>query len=123
MPRMLSGQDALVQTAFVSGLNNRLNKRGQMQKPELTLKIEMFGNLIEELNYWHYVCEHEQGDQEFEYAELMFEDSLAAVREMREVLLEELNEYKMDCRATGTPIDISYFRIEKQLKESTFSHC
>lgn len=92
-----------------------------MQRPELTLKIEMFGNLIEELNYWHYICEHEEGEHEFEYAEQMFVDSLHAVRELREILLEELNEYKMDCRTTGTPIDIGYHRIQKQLQESTFS--
>lgn len=92
-----------------------------MQTPELTLRIEMFGNLIEELNYWHYICENEEGEQEFEYAEQMFIDSLNAVKELREILLEELDEYKMDCRATNTPIDLGYYRIQKQLKESTFS--
>ena len=92
-----------------------------MQRPELTLKIEMFGNMIEELNYWNYICSHEEGENEFEYAEQMFMDTLNAVKEMREILLEELNEYKQDCRNNSIPIDISYFRIEKQLKESTFS--
>jgi hypothetical protein len=92
-----------------------------MQTPELTLKIEMFGNLIEELNYWHYICDHEEGDDELVYAEQMFIDALSSVREMREILLEDLNEYKMDCRANNTPIDISYHRIQKQLEESTFA--
>lgn len=92
-----------------------------MQTPELTLKIEMFGNLIEELNYWHYVCEHEEGEHEFEYAEQMFQDSLNAVRDLRNILLEELDEYKNHCRANGVPIDISYHRIQKQLEESTFT--
>jgi hypothetical protein len=92
-----------------------------MQKPELSLKIEMFGNLIEELNYWHYVCEHEEGEQAFEYAEQMFVDSLDAVRELREILLEELDEYRNDCKLHNEPVDISYFRIQKQLQESTFS--
>lgn len=92
-----------------------------MQRPELTLKIEMFGNLIEELNYWHHVCEHEEGDREFEYAEQMFVDTLSSVKEMREVLLEELDEYRRDCEVGNVPVDISYYRIQKQLKESTFS--
>lgn len=92
-----------------------------MQNPSLTLKIEMFGNLIEELNYWHYVCEHEEGEAQFEYAEQMFIDTLNSVREMREILLEDLNEYKQACRTDNIPVDISYHRIEKQLKESTFA--
>lgn len=92
-----------------------------MQNPSLSLKIEMFGNLIEELNYWHHVCEHEEGEVEFEYAEQMFTDTLAAVKEMREVLLEELSQYKLDCKDSSIPVDISYHRIQKQLEESTFS--
>lgn len=92
-----------------------------MQRPELTLRIEMFGNMIEELNHWHNQCDDEGGDTELEYCEQMFTDTLHAVKELREILLEDLYEYKMDCRASGTPVDISYHRIEKQLKESTFS--
>lgn len=92
-----------------------------MQTPELTFRIEMFGNMIEELNYWHHVCEHEEGETEFEYAEQMFTDTLNAVRELREDLLEELNEYKNTCKTSNIPVDISYHRIQKQLEESTFS--
>lgn len=92
-----------------------------MQRPDLTLKIEMFGNLIEELNYWHYVCDHEESENAFEYAEQMFVDTLNSVKEMREILLEELDEYRRDCEIDNIPVDLSYYRIEKQLKESTFS--
>lgn len=92
-----------------------------MQNAGTTLRIEMFGNLIEELNYWHYVCENEEGEYQLEYAEQMFTDTLAAVKDMRDILIEELHEYKVNCRLHNEPIDISYHRIEKQLKESTFS--
>lgn len=92
-----------------------------MQTPELTLRIEMFGNLVEELSYWNYICDHEKGEIEFEYAEQQFVDTLAAVRDLRETLLEDLNEYKQTCRASSIPIDLSYYRIEKQLKDSTFA--
>lgn len=92
-----------------------------MQNPSLTLKIEMFGNLIEELNYWHYVCDYEEGENELVYAEQMFVDTLSSVREMREILLEELDEYRRNCEVDNVPVDISYYRIQKQLKESTFS--
>lgn len=92
-----------------------------MQTPEMNLRIEMFGNVLEELNYWHYVCEHEEGPQEFEYAEQMFIDTLEAIRDLREVLLEDLDEYERDCKINSIPNDISYKRVQKQLKESTFA--
>lgn len=92
-----------------------------MQNPRLTLRIEMFGNMIEELNHWHQACDDEDGDMEIEYCEQMFVDTLHAVKEMREWLLEDLNEYRRDCELDGIPVDLSYYRIEKQLKESTFS--
>jgi hypothetical protein len=81
----------------------------------------MFGNLIQELDYWRYVCEHEEDGVEFEYAEQMFIDVLSSVKEMREVLLEDLNEYRIDCKVNNTPTDLGYWRIKKQLEESTFS--
>ena len=92
-----------------------------MQKPELTLRIQMFGNLIEELNYWHYICENEGSEHEFEYAEQMFIETLDSVREMREILLEDLNEYRNDCKLHQIPIDLGYIRVQKQLEQSTFS--
>lgn len=92
-----------------------------MQNPELNLRIEMFGNLVLELGKWNDACNDEAGLTELEYCEQMFIDCLAAVRDMRETLLEDLNEYKINCRTTETPIDISYHRIHVQLKESTFS--
>jgi hypothetical protein len=85
------------------------------------MKIEMFGSLIQELDYWNYICDHEEGEAQLVYADQMFHDILSAVKEMREILLEELNEYKKHCRTNSIPIDISYHRIQKQLEESTFS--
>lgn len=119
-----SGPGVPAGTARRTELRNRLKKRGKrlkMQTPELTFRIEMFGNMIEELNYWHHVCEHEEGETEFEYAEQMFTDTLNAVRELREDLLVELSDYKQYCKNNEIPVDLSYFRIEKQLKESTFA--
>lgn len=92
-----------------------------MQNPAMNLKIEMFGNLIEELNKWHTACDNEEGDEELQYCEQMFVDTLSAVRDMREMLLEDFNEYKVYCRTNQVPLDISYARVERQLKESTFS--
>lgn len=92
-----------------------------MQNQGLTLRIEMFGNLIEELNYWNRACEDEDENMGLEYCEQMFVDSLDAVREMREYLLEDLNEYRRSCKVDNIPIDLSYYRIERQLKESTFA--
>src|SRR5262245_10397927 len=88
-----------VPIVYAKESKNKLNKRERMQNPSLTLKIEMFGNLVEELGYWHNACNNDDGsDDEFEYCEQMFLDTLAAVRDMREVLLEDFNEYRNDCK-------------------------
>lgn len=93
-----------------------------MQTPALTLKIEMFGNMIEELNYWHSCCgDINYGEDSLEYTESRFIEMLDAVREMREILLEDLKEYRHHCKIEDIPVDLGYCRIERQLKESTFS--
>jgi hypothetical protein len=91
-----------------------------MQTPEMTLRIEMFGNLIEELNYWHNACGDEEQDENLQYCEDRFIDALEAVRDLRQALLEDLQGYLYECRSNSVPIDISYYRIKKQLEESTF---
>jgi len=121
MLRMLSGVEDLVRAVFVKELRLKSNKRELMQNDSLTFKIEMFGNLVEELNHWHQVCDNEEHEDSFEYCEQMFIDTLNAVKEMREVLLEDFDEYKQNCKANNQPTDLSYYRIEKQLKESIFS--
>jgi hypothetical protein len=104
-------------------LRSKLKKRERrirMQTPQLTFKIEMFGNLIEELNNWQRIGE-EEDLMDSDYVEDRFVETLAAVRDMRNILLQELEEYIYDCKNTGTPVDLSYYRIKKQLAESTFS--
>lgn len=91
-----------------------------MQSPEMNLRIEMFGNLIEDLNYWHNCCDNEEAEQEAEYCEQKFIETLASVKEMREILLLDFEEYFNDCKLNEIPIDIGYWRIRKQLQESTF---
>lgn len=90
-----------------------------MQTPEMSFRIELFGGLIEELNMWHASCEDHE-DDDFEYCEVKFIETLKAVRDTREMLLEDLEKYLEDCKRTDIPIDLSYYRILRQLKESTF---
>ena len=87
----------------------------------MNLRIEMFGNLIEDLNYWHRCCENESEGDEQDYCEQMFIDTLASVKEMREILLEDFEEYINDCKSNQIPIDLGYWRVKKQLEESTFN--
>jgi hypothetical protein len=91
-----------------------------MQNPEMNLRIEMFGNLIEDLNYWHSCCDNEENEDELQYCEQMFIDTLASVKEMRQILLEDFEEYLNDCKLNEIPVDIGYWRVRKQLQESTF---
>ena len=93
-----------------------------MQKPEITLQIELFGNLVEELNYCSDLCdiEEEEFGQAIEETEERFYEVLAAVREMRDTLSNMMREYRNECEEFDIPIDINYHRIYKQLKETSF---
>jgi hypothetical protein len=101
-------------------LRFKLKKREQVQNVHLTFKVEMFGNLIEELSSWQRIGE-EDDLMDADYIEDRFVETLAAVRDMRDILLKEFEEYERTCKLDNVPIDLSYYRIHKQLKESTFS--
>lgn len=88
-----------------------------MQRPDITFRIELFSTLIDELNDWHEACQ----DDDFEFAEEKFVETLKAVKDMREVLLEALEGYVNDCKVHRIPVDLGYWRIKKQLEESSFS--
>lgn len=94
-----------------------------MQSPGMTLKIEMFGHLVEELSYWQKCCDEEAelGGEEFQYCEDEFTKVLAAIRDFRTILIEDLDIYVKNCKEDGIPIDLGYWRIKRQLEESTFS--
>ena len=97
-----------------------------MQRPDLTFKIELFGNLVEQLNYWHQLCDGDDVDPidhgfDQDECEEEFIKTLSAIKDMREILLGELDEYKRNCKDNNEPVDLSYHRIQVQLKESNFS--
>ncbi len=108
---------------FVMELRPILSKRGLMQNPSLTLKIEMFGNLVDELEYWNKCCANEaDSDIQMEYCENKFKDVLDACREVRDILMVELNEYVDNCKSNQIPISLDYWRIRKQLQEVSFDY-
>lgn len=87
-----------------------------MQRHALTLKIELFGHLLEELNYWASV------DDDIDLAEDKFKEVLSAIKEMREILLKDIEGYLNECRTTKEPINLNYVIVFKELKRATFSH-
>ncbi len=91
-----------------------------MQYPGLNLRIEMFGNLVDELSYWHKCIDGEESDDSLEYCEERFQDALDACKDMRLILLEELDQYVKDCRSNNYPTDLGYWRVKAQLVETTF---
>lgn len=113
------GMDVSARIAIKIKSKFKLKKRGRLQNPDMTFKIELFGNLLEELNMWHSSCDIHEEDS-FEYCESKFVETLKAVRDMRLALLSDLGEYINDCKINNFPIDISLYRIKKQLEESTF---
>lgn len=91
-----------------------------MQYPGMTLRIEMFGNLVDELTYWHKCLDQEEGEDSLEYCEERYTDALDACKDMRSILIEELDQYVRDCKTNDIPVDISYWRIKAQLIETDF---
>lgn len=87
-----------------------------MERPDLTFKIEIFGNLVEELGYWA----EEANSGGIDLAEDKFDEVLEAVKEMRGILLEDLNEYERYCKDNNEPIFLSYRVIKKELEKHTF---
>lgn len=87
-----------------------------MERPDLTFKIEIFGNLVDELGYWA----TESNENDIEIAEIKFDETLAAVKEMRSLLLEDLEEYERNCKLNNEPIFLSYRVIKKELEKHTF---
>lgn len=87
-----------------------------MERPEITFKLELLGHLILELKYW--TSEFEDG--EIQAVEDEFDRTLAAVKEMRQVLLEELDGYVEHCKVNNEPIYLPYWTVRKELREATF---
>jgi hypothetical protein len=87
-----------------------------MEKPEISFKLELLGNLILQLKYW--TTEFEDG--EIELVEEEFDRTLEAVREMREVLLEELDGYFEHCKVNNEPVYLPYWTVRRELRETTF---
>lgn len=87
----------------------------------LKFKIELFGHLIEELDYWHKSCGNDEDeDDELRYCEDRFIQTLSAVREMRQILLDDLKEYFDYVGIHKETVNLGFKRIQKQLNESTF---
>jgi hypothetical protein len=91
-----------------------------MQNEYITNKLDMFGNLIRELQYWNRLAEDESTVEGHQYCDAMFLETLEQAREMHPHVIQELDNYFQLCRAENIPIDISYYRISKELKEYSF---
>lgn len=111
---------AFVQTVSERKLSLRLKKRGRMQDQEIVARIEMFGGLLLELKHWHLCLENEEGEEPLEYLESRYNETLDVCREFRLLLIMELNEYVENCKRDNEPIDISFYRIKKDLEQNPF---
>ena len=98
----------------------KLKKRGRMQDQEIVARIEMFGGLLLELKHWHLCLENEEGESPLEYLESRYNETLDVCREFRLLLIMELNEYVENCKRYNEPIDISFYRIKKDLEQNPF---
>ena len=85
-----------------------------MEVADLTFKIEVLGHLLEELHLW---SNEEEG---VAYADKKFEETLAAVKEMRDIVLNDLEEYFKHAKDNNEPIYLPYFQIRRDLQRAEF---
>jgi hypothetical protein len=86
-----------------------------MERPEINLKLEMLGNLVLQLKYF---SEEFEGDEDLKILETEYDKVLASMREMRELLIEDLDEYFEYCKANNEPIYLPYWTVRKELHSS-----
>jgi len=85
-----------------------------MENETLTFNIEVLGHLLEELKCW---SNEEEG---VGYADKKFDETLAAVKEMRTIVLQGLEEYFIYVKENNEPIYLPYYIVRRDLKSSTF---
>jgi|GEM_PF-3834617 hypothetical protein len=85
-----------------------------MENPSLTLKIELLGQLLEELNYLG------NEPEEIEFIDEEFDDVLAAATELKGVVLDELEEYFNHAKRNNEPIYLPYKIIQRDLRNAKF---
>jgi hypothetical protein len=85
-----------------------------MSDPDLDFKIEILGHLLEELHLWSL---EEEG---VAFADKKFDETLAAVKEMKDVVLNDLEEYFRYVKANNEPTYLPYYQIRKDLLIAKF---
>lgn len=85
-----------------------------MNKEDLTFKIEILGHLLSELEYW--------GNEDFDLviADQRFDETLTALKEIKAIVLFDLEEYFKYARDTNEPIYLPFVQIYRELKNAKF---
>lgn len=85
-----------------------------MTKEDIVFKIEILGHLLEELHYWS------EQEQDLDLADERFDEALAAVKEMREIVLTDLEDYFEYIKESGEPIYLPFVQIRRDIKNANF---
>ena len=85
-----------------------------MDKAEITFKIELLGHLLAELQYW------DGEDMDLAFADQKYDETLAALKEMKGIVLEELEGYFLYVRTNNEPPYLPYYQIYRDLKNAKF---
>jgi hypothetical protein len=87
-----------------------------MERPELSFKIMLIGNLVLQLQH----LSEEYPDDDIEMVEDEFDKTLASLIEMKQIVLEELDEYLQHCKTTNEPVYLPYYTVHRELSTSDF---
>lgn len=87
-----------------------------MENPVITLKLNLLGDLVQQLN----AIAREFPDDEVDAIDEEFDEILEVIRRLRTEILGDLDEYFRDIKANNEPIYLPYWTVRRELEETVF---
>lgn len=87
-----------------------------MENPVITLKLNLLGDLVQQLN----AIAREFPDDEVDAIDEEFDEILEVIRRLRIEILGDLDEYFNDIKANNEPVYLPYWTVRRELQETVF---
>ena len=87
-----------------------------MENPVITLKLNLLGDLVQQLN----AIAREFPDDEVDAINEEFDEILEVIRRLRTEILGDLDEYFRDSKANNEPVYLPYWTVRRELEETVF---
>ena len=87
-----------------------------MENPVITLKLNLLGDLVQQLN----AIAREFPDDEVDAIDEEFDEILEVIRRLRTEILGDLDEYFEHIKANNEPVYLPYWTVRRELQETVF---